>query len=101
MEKVLKSKKKCYFCTRIQMQVHIQTDNKQTRDSIKGKPSNSKACAQKAISGAVKKTSKKKFKKICKEEDKGVTFATPTERKGVHCKTEKGSHLDYPINFKS
>lgn len=83
------------------MQVHRQTDNSQTGDDIKGKPSNSKARAQKAISVAVKKNFKKKFKKICKEEDKGVTFATPTERKGAHCKTEKGSHLDYLINFKS
>jgi hypothetical protein len=82
MEKALKSKKKCYFCTRIQMQVHRQTDNKQPGDNIKGKPSNSKACAQKAISTAVKKKLQKKFKKICKEEDKGVTFATPTEREG-------------------
>jgi hypothetical protein len=83
------------------MQVHRQTDNKQPGDSIKGKPNNSKAYAQKAMSIAVKRNFKKKFKKICKEEDKGVTFATPTERKGAHCKTEKGSHLDYPINAKS
>ena len=45
VEKALKSKKKCYFCTRIQAQVHRQTETQATRDHINGKPFNHGAYA--------------------------------------------------------
>jgi hypothetical protein len=83
------------------MQVHRQTDNKQTGDNIKGKPSNSKARAQKAISTAVKKTSKKSLKRFAKKRIKVLPLPPQPKGKELIVKLKKGSHLDYLINFKS
>jgi hypothetical protein len=72
------------------MQVHIQTDNKQTRDNIKGKPNNSKACAEKAISIAVKKTSKKSLKRFAKKRIKVLPLPPQPKGRELIVKLKKG-----------